>query len=125
MCSVVFEVYKPNDMGGMITESPECIPYEDLDKMYQAGYRFKLNGRAVGKNDIKNKVDAVLHTGTNVSSNSHKVSKCFILCIDNGVEYPTQSAAARDLGIDPAQVSDSIKTGRPRSGYTFKKVFEE
>ena len=125
MCSVVFEVYKPNDMGGMITESPECIPYEDLDKMYQAGYRFKLNGRAVGKNEIKNKVDAVLHTGTNVSSNSHKVSKCFILCIDNGVEYPTQSAAARDLGIDPAQVSDSIKTGRPRSGYTFKKVFEE
>lgn len=125
MCSVVFEVYKPNDMGGMITESPECIPYNDLDKMYQAGYRFKLNGRAVGKNDIKNKVDAVLHTGTNVSSNSHKVSKCFILCVDNGVEYPTQSAAARDLGIDPAQVSDSIKTGRPRSGYTFKKVFEE
>lgn len=125
MCSIVFEVYKPNDMGGMITESPECIPYEDLDKMYQAGYRFKLNGRAVGKNDIKNKVNAVLHTGTNVSSNSHKVSKCFILCVDNGVEYPTQSAAARDLGIDPAQVSDSIKTGRSRSGYTFKKVFEE
>lgn len=125
MCSIVFEVYKPNDMGGMITESPECIPYEDLDKMYQAGYRFKLNGRAVGKNDIKNKVNAVLHTGTNVSSNSHKVSKCFILCVDNGVEYPTQSAAARDLGIDPAQVSDSIKTGRLRSGYTFKKVFEE
>lgn len=125
MCSIVFEVYKPNDMGGMITESPECIPYEDLDKMYQAGYRFKLNGRAVGKNDIKNKVNAVLHTGTNVSSNSHKVSKCFILCVDNGVEYPTQSAAARDLGIDLAQVSDSIKTGRPRSGYTFKKVFEE
>lgn len=125
MCSIVFEVYKPSDMGGMITESPECIPYEELDKMYQAGYRFKLNGRAVGKNDIKNKVNAVLHTGTNVSSNSHKVSKCFILCVDNGVEYPTQSAAARDLGIDPAQVSDSIKTGRPRSGYTFKKVFEE
>lgn len=125
MCSIVFEVYKPNDMGGMITESPECIPYEDLDKMYQAGYRFKLNGRAVGKNDIKNKVNAVLHISTNVSSNSHKVSKCFILCVDNGVEYPTQSAAARDLGIDPAQVSDSIKTGRPRSGYTFKKVFEE
>lgn len=125
MCSIVFEVYKPNDIGGMITESLECIPYEDLDKMYQAGYRFKLNGRAVGKNDIKNKVNAVLHTSTNVSSNSHKVSKCFILCVDNGVEYPTQSAAARDLGIDPAQVSDSIKTGRPRSGYTFKKVFEE
>lgn len=125
MCSIVFEVYKPNDMGGMITESPECIPYEDLDKMYQAGYRFKLNGRAVGKNDIKNKVNVVLHTSTNVSSNSHKVSKCFVLCVDNGVEYPTQSAAARDLGIDPAQVSDSIKTGRPRSGYTFKKVFEE
>lgn len=124
MCSIVFEVYKPNDIGGMITESPECIPYEDLDKMYQAGYRFKLNGRAVSKNDIKNRVNALLRTGTNVSSNSHKVSNCFILCVDNGVEYPTQSAAAKDLGIDPAQVSDSIKTGRPRSGYTFKKVIK-
>lgn len=125
MCNIVFEVYKPNGTSGMITESPECIPYEDIDKMYQAGYRFKLNGRTVGKNDIKTKVDAILHSSTNVSSKSHKDSRCFILCVDTGIEYPTQSAAARDLGIDPAQVSDSIKTGRPRSGYTFKKVFEE
>lgn len=125
MCNIVFEVYKPNGTSGMITESPECIPYEDIDKMYQAGYRFKLNGKTVGKNDIKTKVDAILHSSTNVSSKSHKDSRCFILCIDTGIEYPTQSAAARDLRIDPAQVSDSIKTGRPRSGYTFKKVFEE
>ncbi len=125
MCKITFEVYKPNDMGGMTTESPECIPYEDIDKLYQAGYRFRLNGKAVGKNDIKTKVNAILHSSTTISSNSHNGSRCFILCVDSGIEYPTQSAAARDLGIDPAQVSDSIKTGRPRSGYTFKKVFEE
>lgn len=45
-----------------------------------------------------------------------------VRCIDTGKVYPNQSAAARDLHIDPAQVSDSIKTGRPRSGYRFEKV---
>lgn len=45
-----------------------------------------------------------------------------VRCIDTGKVYPNQSAAARDLHIDPAQVSDSIKTGRPRSGYRFERV---
>lgn len=47
-----------------------------------------------------------------------------VRCIETGKIYENQSAAARDLKIDPAQVSDSIKTGRRRSGYTFEKVEE-
>lgn len=46
----------------------------------------------------------------------------YVRCVNTGKIYPNQSAAAKDLHIDPAQVSDSIKTGRPRSGYTFEKV---
>lgn len=45
-----------------------------------------------------------------------------ILCVETGQIFNKQSEAAKALNIDPAQVSDSIKTGRPRSGYTFQKV---
>lgn len=45
-----------------------------------------------------------------------------VRCVDTGEVFDTQSAAAKHFKIDPAQVSDSIKTGRPRSGYTFEKV---
>lgn len=48
--------------------------------------------------------------------------KTMIKCLETGKLYAKQSHAARDLGIDPSCVSDSIKTGRPRKGYTFKKV---
>ena len=45
--------------------------------------------------------------------------------IDTGEIFKTQSEAARRFNIDPAQVSDSIKTGRPRSGYTFERCQQE
>lgn len=45
-----------------------------------------------------------------------------IKCLEDGKVFKNQSAAARYYDIDPAQVSDSIKTGRKRSGYTFGKV---
>ena len=51
---------------------------------------------------------------------SKKVGK--IRCVDNGKVYNKQSEAARDLGIDPAAVSDSLKTGRKRAGYLFERV---
>lgn len=46
-----------------------------------------------------------------------------IECVETGKRYAKQAHAARDLGIDPGAVSDSIKTGRPRKGYTFRKVW--
>lgn len=45
-----------------------------------------------------------------------------VRCLETGKVYKNQSEAAKDLKIDPAQVSDSIKTGRKRSGYTFERV---
>lgn len=45
-----------------------------------------------------------------------------IRCVETGELFDKQSQAARYYKIDPAAVSDSIKTGRVRSGYTFEKV---
>lgn len=45
-----------------------------------------------------------------------------IRCKETGQTWEKQSWAAKELGIDAAQVSDSIKTGKTRSGYTFEKI---
>ncbi|WP_301003131.1 hypothetical protein [uncultured Duncaniella sp.] len=45
-----------------------------------------------------------------------------VRCTDTNEVFMNQSVAAKYFGIDPAQVSDSIKTGRKRSGHTFEKV---
>lgn len=50
--------------------------------------------------------------------------KPMIECIQTGKLYAKQSHAARDLGIDPAYVSDSIKTGKQHKGYSFRKVLK-
>ena len=48
--------------------------------------------------------------------------KFVIRCKETGQTWDKQSWAAKELGIDAAQVSDSIKTGKTRSGYTFEKI---
>lgn len=48
--------------------------------------------------------------------------KTMIECIETGKLYDKQSHAARDLGVDPSYVSDSIKTGKKHKGYSFRKV---
>lgn len=50
--------------------------------------------------------------------------KPMIECMQTGKLYAKQSHAARDLGIDPAYVSDSIKTGKQHKGYSFRKVLK-
>lgn len=49
--------------------------------------------------------------------------KLKIRCIETGKIYDKQAHAARDLGIDPSYVSDSIKTGKSHKGYTFERIY--
>lgn len=48
--------------------------------------------------------------------------KYIIRCKETGQTWDKQIQAAEELGITPAQVSNSIKTGKKRSGYTFERV---
>lgn len=117
-----FEVLNSSDMCVMATTYENCIPYEYIDSMIAANYRFKLDGKFLSKTKLSEIVRSrsVLHSSLCCDGEVKRKSK--VRCIDTGKLYDTQSEAARDLKIDPAQVSDSIKTGRPRSGYTFEKV---
>lgn len=108
-----FEVVRKSDNKVfMWTTTLSCIPFEHLATMEQGGYRFRLDGKFVTRSQV-NALNPTAPRSQSVSG---------IRCINNGKVYKNQAEAARDLHIDPAQVSDSIKTGRPRSGYTFERV---
>lgn len=91
------------------TEYEECVNLDLLKYQADDGFKFKLDGKVVSY-------------ATLASRFGNRVKQIVIQCVETGDEFKTQSEAARKYNIDPAQVSDSIKTGRPRSGYTFIKV---
>lgn len=64
--------------------------------------------------------DLVIET---LNSTLKQGKKLKIRCIETGTIYDKQSHAARDLGIDPSYVSDSIKTGKSHKGYTFERIY--
>ena len=47
-----------------------------------------------------------------------------VTCLETGISYDCVRDAARDNGICMQQVYNSIRSGRPRSGYTFIKTKE-
>lgn len=94
----------------------ELIPVSSIDSMAAAGCKFWWEDKQVSAAQLKK----FLNTVAFVQECTSTAAK--IRCVTTGKIYDKQSDAARDLGIDPAQVSDSIKTGRIRSGYLFEKV---
>lgn len=120
---MVFEVIGSDGQCKMVTEYESCIPYEYIDSMSKSGYKFRIDGKIVSKMNIR----AVIESKNNIKNlekpaSIESKSSRQVRCIDTGKVYKNQSEAAKDLNIDPAQVSDSIKTGRPRSGYRFERV---
>lgn len=127
-----FEVIRIADNRVMFSYVGENIPYDanTINVMSGSGYKFKIDGSTVskgvvlsmiGSNDARQAAPAITKISNNVPTNTSKK----VRCIETNIIYDSQSAAAKALGIDPAQVSDSIKTGRKRSGYTFERVIEE
>lgn len=113
----MYEVYGPDKELKMVTNSAECLPKEHVDDMFAEGYVFKDGGKLMTKSQVKSAKNTAAIDATALPG------KPRILCVTTGKVYVNQSAAARDLGIDPAQVSDSIKTGKVRSGYLFTKEY--
>ena len=120
-----FEVVRSSDNRVMMsTEYESCIPYEHLDSMSQSGYYFRIDGKKVSSKFLK-QIDNSTEQSFDISESNTSINKTTsnsVRCVDTGEIFKNQAEAARHFNIDPAQVSDSIKTGRPRSGHTFEKV---
>ena len=99
-----FEVIGPDGACKMSTTYEEYIPYAYLQQMHENGYKFRLDGKLISIAAIK----------------GHK--QTMVRCVETGALFVKQIDAARTYGIDPAVVSDSIRTGKTYKGYTFEKV---
>ena len=142
---MLFKVIGPDGQTKVGTDSVQCIYPEDvLLSMSRCGYKFELNGKRATAKAVSDYVKENMYSSeieenseeTEDSANNDVVSDTQeekkkpetskkvgrIRCVDNGKVYNKQSEAARDLGIDPAAVSDSLKTGRKRAGYLFERV---
>lgn len=119
-----FEVVRQSDNQIMMnTESTSCIPYEYLNSMSTDGYYFRIDGKKVTISAIKSLNESVdISVKTSENAECVKTVSKSVRCLDTGEVFKNQAEAARYFNIDPAQVSDSIKTGKPRSGHTFEKV---
>lgn len=112
-----FEVYSSDNRRMMSTESRSCVPTDLLGALSKAGYKFKWDGKSVNIKTILQNLE--------MTTEPKKVdgdSKTYVYCKEVDKYYNKQCEAAADLGIDPALVSYSIKTGKPQKGYTFCKV---
>lgn len=142
---MLFEVFNADGQRMAWTQQKSCIyPMDTLTAMNECGWRFRIDGKLVPKTNFRSSMEAAIaaakdedgttYTPEDTTPSSTPTVKSEpvkrtrrggkVRCIDTGKIYNSQSEAAKDLKIDPAQVSDSIKTGRPRSGYTFERVEE-
>jgi hypothetical protein len=143
-----FEVINSNGRCMQSTTFPECIPYQFLESMASHGYRFRVDGKIVSKNRVKQAVDESLGVvSKNIITESDKVEilgvdlaaspdrignkeklqskgkpKIAIMCVEDNITFASQSEAAEHYGISPMSVSNSIKSGKPTKGHTFKKI---
>lgn len=130
-----FEVVRKYDNRPMMsTDNPNCIGFKYLDAQEASGYYFRVDGKRISGAEIKKRfnyqelaeeiVASSLTARTPSASTARKVKK--IRCITNNKIYNNMSAAARDIGLDPAAVSYSMKVGRPTtSGYSFEFVEDD
>lgn len=115
---MLFTVIGPDGHPKMGTDYRECIyDIEQLESMTSAGCKFKWNDKVVSLTNLKKELGSNSETVKSTVQN-----ESFIVCLETGDKFNKQSEAAKALGIDPAAVSDSLKTGRKRAGYTFTRV---
>lgn len=132
-----FEVVRKHDNQTLMsTEYESCIGFEHLDYQESAGCYFRLDGKKITAKELKKRfnykdsdntksrsVDTNESSTNNESaapSTTRKVRT--IRCINNGKTYKNMSEAGKDLGLDSALISYSLKVNRPTKGYSFEFV---
>ena len=123
----------PEDWDPSWQYSAQCA--KDVGNDNTEKIKRSMKSANIDKKKVENSVEKVensvekVENCTSIGSTSRSAAgkttstkKVVIRCKETGQTWEKQSWAAKELGIDAAQVSDSIKTGRTRSGYTFEKV---
>ena len=114
---MLFTVIGPDGNPKMGTDYRECIyDVDQLESMSSAGCKFKWNDKMISLVNLKKELS---NSNEIISSSKPLIGKTVIVCLETNQQFEKQSEAAKALGIDPEAVSDSLKTGKKRAGYTF------
>lgn len=117
---MLFTVIGPDGNTKMGTDYRECIyDVDQLESMSSAGCKFKWNDKMISLVNLKKELS---NSNEIISSSKPLIGKTVIVCLETNQQFEKQAEAAKALGIDPAAVSDSLKTGKKRAGYTFTRV---
>ena len=131
-----FTVHSREGSQMFFTEYEEYIPFNALSSIESAGYTFRLDGEPVSISQIckqfnRNVLEATLLSSeidevdeSEVATVEFSITRRTIICLNTNKMYKTQSAAAVELNLDPAQLSYAISNNIPYKGYRFKKVLE-
>ena len=112
------------------TEDIGFVPdLEYLESMHEIGLKFYIDNKLASVASVDAIRNKEVDTQNKMTSKSDKPISLFdikstrmVHCIETDQYFNKQSEAAKTLGIDPAAVSDSLKTHRKRSGFTFEWV---
>ena len=112
------------------TEDVGFIPdLEYLESMHEVGLKFYIDNKLASVTSVdeaRNKEAVVRNERVGKPDKPISLfaikSNRMVHCIETDQYFNKQSEAAKTLGIDPAAVSDSLKTRRKRSGFTFEWV---
>lgn len=125
-----FEAIGPDGKVKFNTCYLECIEKDTIDRRARAGYKFRLDGKLISPANLKslihqsssNNLTQCTSSEYTTANDSVKRSVKSIKCLNNNKVYKNMSEAGRDLGIDSALISYSLKVGRPTKGYSFEFV---
>lgn len=106
-----------------------CIDIRAVEHQAAIGYKFKLNGKSITLSQIREFLSSngapsttkAAESVTKVAPQSTRKVRS-IRCLNNNKTYKNMSEAGKDLGLDSAQISYSLKVGRPTKGYSFEFV---
>ena len=146
-----FTVYNRNGEGLFYTAYESCIPFEHLDSMASVGLLFYVDGKKLSASAVRsmfqatdtvelkstkkfNKPKSLIPDTRSISVTpmtkidftqvDFPISSRCVVCLNTGKIYKNQSEAAKDLGLDPAYISDCVCHDKEYRGYRFKKAVD-
>ena len=145
---MIFQIKDMFNKSYFYTEYVECIPFDYLESMESAGFRFFIDNICVSKEDIRNRFkDFIEHNDNDNDNDENKINNNeqssekveeekptevdfpitsrTIICINTGKYYKNQKEAADEYHCDSANISYCVTTGKSYKGLFFKKVIEK
>lgn len=127
----ILNVYSKEGRLEMTCYGVGAIPYHSIESLAKNGRTFRWNGEKISVKQVmeldpdnkKKAKKSVIEEPTDTKVDITKPTKSRkgrkIYCAELNKTFDTAAQAAKELNINPAQISQGISKGKPVRGYTF------